>query len=126
MTNFSDDDIPIVWHRLDEVHGTTTTLQNFLDTPQWHVFARTQAYVELSYFLFPAPAGGEKTKLGGELRREEQLISRTEMCKDRVGTVDDLSEGVFQMPFPPISGTTGVAQEQRLGRSDSTSTNSPA
>jgi hypothetical protein len=66
-----------------------------------------------SYFLFQAPARGEKTKLGGELRREEQLISRKGMCKDRVGTVDDLSEGGFRMPFPPSSGTTGVAHEQR-------------
>jgi hypothetical protein len=53
------------------------------------------------YFLFPAPARGEKTKLGGELRREEQLISRTGRCKDRVGTFDDLSEGAFRLPFPP-------------------------
>jgi hypothetical protein len=75
-----------------------------------------------SYFLFLAPAGGEKTKLGGELRREERLISRTGMCKDRVGTVDDLSEGVFHLPFPPSSGTTGVAHEQRSGKSDSSIT----
>jgi hypothetical protein len=51
-----------------------------------------------SYFLFASPEGGEKTKLGGELRREEQLISRTGMCMDRVGTVDDPSEGVFRLP----------------------------
>jgi hypothetical protein len=44
-----------------------------------------------SYPLFLAPARGEKAKLGGELRREERLISQTGMCKDRVGTVDDLS-----------------------------------
>jgi hypothetical protein len=75
-----------------------------------------------SYFLFPGPAGGEKAKLGGELRREERLISWTGMCKDRVGTVDDLSEGVSYLPSPPISGTTGVAQEQRSCKSDSTST----
>jgi hypothetical protein len=54
-----------------------------------------------SYLLFPSPEGGEKTKLGGELRREEQLISQTGMCKDRVGTVDDLSEGGFRLPSPP-------------------------
>jgi hypothetical protein len=47
--------------------------------------------VRPSYFLFPAPEGGEKIKLGGELRREEQLISRTGMCMDRVGTVDNIS-----------------------------------
>jgi hypothetical protein len=76
-----------------------------------------------SYFLFPGPARGEEIKLGGELRREERLISRTGMCKDRIGTVDDLSEGVFHLPFPPISGTNGVAQEHRSGRSDSSSAN---
>jgi hypothetical protein len=53
-----------------------------------------------SYFLFLAPEGGEKTMLGGEMRREEQLISRTGMCMGRVGTVDDLSEGGFRLPSP--------------------------
>jgi hypothetical protein len=48
-------------------------------------------------------------RLGGELRREEILIFRTGMCMDRVGAVDDQSEGVFHLPFPPSSGTTGVA-----------------
>jgi hypothetical protein len=76
-----------------------------------------------SYFLFLASARGEKAKVGGELRREERLICRTGMCKDRVGTVDDLSEGGFYLPSPPISGTTGVAHEQRSGWSDSTSSN---
>jgi hypothetical protein len=75
-----------------------------------------------SYFLFPTPERGEKTRLGGELRREEQLISRTGMCMDRVRTVDDQSEGVFYLPFPPSSGTTGVALEQRPRRSDLTNT----
>jgi hypothetical protein len=79
-----------------------------------------------SYFLFPAPEGGEKTKLGGELRREEQLISRTGICMDRVGTVDDLSEGGFRLSSPPSSGTTGVAHEQRSSMSDSTITSWPA
>jgi hypothetical protein len=51
-----------------------------------------------NYFLFPALEGGEKTRLGGELQREEQLLSRTGMCMDRVGTVDDLSEGVYRLP----------------------------
>jgi hypothetical protein len=35
------------------------------------------------------------------LQREERLISRTGMCKDRVGTVNDLSEGVLHLPSPP-------------------------
>jgi hypothetical protein len=74
-----------------------------------------------SYFLFLAPEGGEKTRLGGALRREEQPIPRAGMSTDRDGTNDDLSEGVFSPAFPPSSGTTGVAQEPRLGRFDSTS-----
>jgi hypothetical protein len=40
MTHLSDDDIPHFCHRLNEVHRTTT-LQKFLDTPQWHAFAHT-------------------------------------------------------------------------------------
>jgi hypothetical protein len=48
------------------------------------------------------------------------------MCKDRVGTFDDFSEGVFRLPFPPISGTIEVAQEHRSSKSDSTSTSCPA
>jgi hypothetical protein len=44
-----------------------------------------------SYFLFLAPEGGEKIQLGGELRREEQLLTRTRMCTDRDGTVADQS-----------------------------------
>jgi hypothetical protein len=75
-----------------------------------------------SYYLFPTPEGGEKTRLGGELRREEQLLSRTGMCMDRVGTVVDLSEEFFRPPSPPCSGTTGVAHEHTLGGSASTST----
>jgi hypothetical protein len=74
-----------------------------------------------SYFLFSAPEGGEKTRLGGALRREEQLIPRAGLSTDRDGTDDDLCEGVFYMPVPLGSGTTGVAQEPRSGRFDSTS-----
>jgi hypothetical protein len=33
MTHFSDDDIPHVWHRLNEVHRTTTS-QDILEAPQ--------------------------------------------------------------------------------------------
>jgi uncharacterized spore protein YtfJ len=57
--------------------------------------------VRPSYFLFLVPEGGEMTRLGGELQREEQLLSRAEMCMARVGTVDDLSDGVFRLPSPP-------------------------
>jgi hypothetical protein len=35
-----------------------------------------------SYFIFLAPVGGGNTRLGGELRREEQLLSRTGMYMD--------------------------------------------
>jgi hypothetical protein len=48
MTHFSDDDIPPVWHRLNEVHRTTT-LQDFLETPQWHKFAKTRAYIDFMH-----------------------------------------------------------------------------
>jgi hypothetical protein len=54
-----------------------------------------------SYFLFSAPEGGEKTQLGGALRREEQLISRAGLSTDRDRTDDDLSEGGFSPAFPP-------------------------
>jgi hypothetical protein len=54
-----------------------------------------------SFFLFSAPEGGEKTRLGGELSREEQLISRAGLSTDRDGTDDDLSEGGFSPTFPP-------------------------
>jgi hypothetical protein len=66
-----------------------------------------------SYVLFPAPEGGDETRLGGELRREEQLLPRAGMSTDRDGTDDDMSEGGFHRPFPPSSGTTGDAQEPR-------------
>jgi hypothetical protein len=54
-----------------------------------------------SYFLFSAPEGGEKTRLGGAVRREEQLIPRGGKSTDRDGTDDDLSEGGFSHAFPP-------------------------
>jgi hypothetical protein len=43
MTHFNDDDIPHVWHRLNETHRTTA-LQDFLEMPQWHTLAQTKAY----------------------------------------------------------------------------------
>jgi hypothetical protein len=56
--------------------------------------------------IFPAPEGGGKPKLGGELRREEQRLSRTMVYVDLDGAVDDMSEGFFSLVFPPNSGTT--------------------
>jgi hypothetical protein len=53
------------------------------------------------YFVFSAPEGGEKTRLGGALRREEPLIPRAGLSTDRDGTDDDLSEGAFSPAFPP-------------------------
>jgi hypothetical protein len=76
--------------------------------------------LQLSYFLFTDPEGRGKTRLGGEVRREEQQLPRVGMSTDRDGTDDDLNEGVFHVPFPPSSGTTGVAQELRSGRLAST------
>jgi hypothetical protein len=58
-------------------------------------------HLQPSYFLFSAPEGGEKTRLGGALRREEQLIPRVGLSTDRDGTDDDLSEGGFSHAFPP-------------------------
>jgi hypothetical protein len=54
-----------------------------------------------SYFLFSALEGGEKTRLGGALHREEQLIPRAGLSTDRGGTDDDLCEGGFSPAFPP-------------------------
>jgi hypothetical protein len=48
MTYFNDDDIPPVWHRLNEIHRTTA-LQDFFETPQWHKFAKTQVYIDFMY-----------------------------------------------------------------------------
>jgi hypothetical protein len=60
----------------------------------------TRQRMQLCYFLFPTPEGGVKTRLGGKVRREEQLLSRAGMSTDRDGTDGDPSEGVFHMPFP--------------------------
>jgi hypothetical protein len=69
--------------------------------------------MQLNYFLFPAPEGGGKTRLGGEVRREEQLLSRAGMSTDRGGTDEDLSEGVFHMPFPLAPARPEVARYPR-------------
>jgi hypothetical protein len=54
-----------------------------------------------SYFPFSATEGGEKTRLGGELRREERLLPRAGLSTDRGGTDDDLCEGGISLAFPP-------------------------
>jgi hypothetical protein len=54
-----------------------------------------------SYFLFSAPEGREKTRLGGALGREERLIPRAGLSTYRDGADDDLSEGGFSPSFPP-------------------------
>jgi hypothetical protein len=77
-----------------------------------------------SYFLFPASEEGGKTRLGGEVRLEEQLLSRAGMSTDRDGTDEDLREGFFHMPFPlamarPEShGTRGKASSPRPSQDD--------
>jgi hypothetical protein len=48
MTHFSDYDIPPIWHRLNELHRTTT-LQDFLETPQWYKFAKTHAKIDFMH-----------------------------------------------------------------------------
>jgi hypothetical protein len=48
MTHFNDDDIPHVRHRLNEVYRTTA-LQDYLETPQWHKFAKTHAYIDFMH-----------------------------------------------------------------------------
>jgi hypothetical protein len=58
------------------------------------------------YFLFSAPEGGEKTRLGGELRREERLIPRAGLSTDRGGTDNNLCEWGLSPAFPPSPGTS--------------------
>jgi hypothetical protein len=78
----------------------------------------------LSYLLFPVPEGGGTTRLGGEVRREEQLLPRAGKSKARDGTDEDMSEGGFHMPFPlaparPEShGTRGQARSPRPCHAD--------
>jgi hypothetical protein len=80
--------------------------------------------LQLSYLLFPTPEGGGKTRLGGEMRREEQLRPRAGKSTDRDGTDEDPSEGFFHMPFPlaparPESHSTrGQARSPRLAHAD--------
>jgi hypothetical protein len=80
--------------------------------------------LQLSSLLFPGPEGGEKTRLGGEVHREEQLLPRAGTSKDRDGTDEEPSEGVFHMPFPlaparPESqGTRGQARSPRPAHAD--------
>jgi hypothetical protein len=59
--------------------------------------------LQLSYLLFLAPGGGGKTRLGGEVRREEHLLPRARKSKDRDGTDEEPSEGFFHMPFPLLA-----------------------
>jgi hypothetical protein len=80
--------------------------------------------LQLSYLLFLAPEGAGKTRLGGEVRLEEQLLPRARKSKDRDGTDEDPSEGGFHMPFPlaparPEShGTRGEARSPRPAHAD--------
>jgi hypothetical protein len=78
----------------------------------------------LSYLLLPTPEGGGKTRLGGEMRREEQLLPRARKSKDRDGTDEEPSEGVFLMPISlaparlELHGTRGQARSPRPAHAD--------
>jgi hypothetical protein len=76
--------------------------------------ANRTPYASIDSLSFLAPEGEGKPALGGELRREEHRLPRTRVSVDRVVTVDNRSEGFFRLPFPPISGTNGVVQEQKI------------
>jgi hypothetical protein len=52
MTHFDDDDIPPVYHRVDEVH-CILALQDFLKTPKWHKLTKSKAYID---FMHAHPA----------------------------------------------------------------------
>jgi hypothetical protein len=81
-----------------ETYGTRTWDMRILGTGAREPDGRR---LQHNYFLFPSPEGEKKIGLGGELRREEQLSTRTGMCTDRDGTVDDLSKrGGFSLAFP--------------------------
>jgi hypothetical protein len=56
--------------------------------------------LQLSYVLFPASEGGGKTRLGGEVRQEEQLLPRAGKSTDRDGTDENLCEGFFTCLSP--------------------------
>jgi hypothetical protein len=45
--------------------------------------------------FFLAPERGGKSRLGGELRWEDNRLCRTRVCVDREGTVDDMSEAQY-------------------------------
>jgi hypothetical protein len=68
------------------------------------------------------PEGRVKYVLGREPRREERLIYRMRACVNQVGAFDDMSERGFCLSYPPFSGTTGVAHEPRLSKSNLTHT----
>jgi hypothetical protein len=51
--------------------------------------------LQLSYFLFPYPEGGGKTRLGGELRREEQLLPRAGKSRIETGPTHICARGFF-------------------------------
>jgi hypothetical protein len=74
-------------------------------------------FLQLSYFFSPTPEGGGKTWLGGELRREEQVLPRAGMSTDRDGTDDDLSEGYFTC----LSPLAPERPESHMGRGQTSS-----
>jgi hypothetical protein len=83
MTHFSDDDIPPSWHRLNEVHPTTA-LRDFKETPQWHAFTHTRAFID---FMHAYPT---------RIREPHKLFSKGAKITTKVGlaaSLVDLSRG---------------------------------
>jgi hypothetical protein len=64
---------------------------------------RTEHYtVDIHSYGFPFyPEGEGRPTLGGSLLREKRHLSRTEVCVDRAGSIDDLSEVSLSLPLPP-------------------------
>jgi hypothetical protein len=71
--------------------------------------------------LSPAPGGVGKSRLGGELRREEQRYLGRGSALIKTGHSTAYARGFFVYLTPPSSGTTGVAQEHISGTPVATS-----
>jgi hypothetical protein len=58
ITHFIDDDISHVKHRLQE-ERRTKALQRFMETPEWHAFSETPAYID---FMHAHPSRNTESK----------------------------------------------------------------
>jgi hypothetical protein len=61
---------------------------------RWHE-RQPETVCNKTVLSFSAPEGEENPKLRKRLRLEEYHTSRTRVCVDRVGTVDDLSDDLL-------------------------------